>query len=262
MRLAHLALLVALGTAGVAQGQLPAAPSWVTDEPGLLSPGARHELDERLERYERATGHQVVVRIGRSTGGVPIEDHAAREFRRQGIGRGGRDDGLAIFVMTDDRVARIEVGYGLEHVVTDALASRVVREELAPRLAAGDGDGAIRAAVDRVLGALGGEGGEGTLVAPERVPMTMGQKVLAGIFLLVVLALFIRHPALMLNLLVNIAGRPRRGGGGLGRWDGAGSGWSGGLGGGIGGGWSGGSSGGGFHGGGGRSGGGGATGRW
>ena len=104
---------------------------------GLLSPAAAAELDARLEAFERSSGHQFVVYIGDTTGGIPIEDWAVKAFEAWRVGRKGLDDGLVLFIMKADKRLRIEVGYGLEGVVPDALAARVINDEMVPRLHAG-----------------------------------------------------------------------------------------------------------------------------
>ena len=135
----------------------PAAPSrWVTDEAKLLSPGIRDALDRRLEGYQQQTGHQVLVWIGKTTGGEPIEMFAERVFREWKVGRAGLDDGVVLFVVAGDRTLRIEVGYGLEPVLTDALSSRIIDERITPLLAAGDADGAISSGVDALITTIGG----------------------------------------------------------------------------------------------------------
>jgi uncharacterized protein len=207
----------------------------VTDRVGFLSAATRAQLDARLEQYQRASGHQVLVYIDRTTGGLPVEDWAVRTFQAWKVGRRGIDDGLVVFVFSQDRKIRIEVGYGLEALVTDARASRIIREVMAPRIQAGDRDGAIRGGVEALLAAIGQPG-----AAPpqaERKP-GWGGLVPLGVILFFFLFLLMRHPSLALMFLLNIASGRRGGGGG----------WGGG--------------GGGFSGGGGRSGGGGATGSW
>ena len=81
--------------------------------------------------------------IGQTTGGMPIEDWAVRAFAAWRVGRKGIDDGVALFVFADDRKVRIEVGYGLEDRVPDAVASRIIGDRSIPRLRAGDRDGAV-----------------------------------------------------------------------------------------------------------------------
>jgi uncharacterized protein len=249
-----LALAAALAAPGVhaaapAAAQSPPAPQrWVTDETGFLSPAVRDALDRRLEQYEVATGHQVIVWIGQLPAGQALEDWTVRAFAAWGIGRKGKDDGVAVFLFPEARRVRIEVGYGLEGQLTDLASARIIRERVTPLLQQGDRDAAVVAAVDGVLAALGGEpgappaGAVGDQDRGQARPLTAAQKVLVVIIALFVLGLLITHPRLAVYLLFSIFS----GGGG-----GGGRGWGGGGGGG-----------GGFSGGGGRSGGGGASGSW
>lgn len=240
MAVGALAIVAALATAAVP----PAPERWVEDHAGLISPAARAALDARLEGYERATGHQVVVWIGETLDGTPLADWAARTFAAWKLGRKGIDDGVAMFLLADDRAIDIEVGYGLEDRVTDAAASRIIREVMAPRLRAGDRDGAVTGGVDAVLAAIEGRPwpagavGPAPATAPDQPPSTL-TLVLGGVGVLAVLILLVTHPQLALWLLwAIVAGGRRNGGGGFG------------------------GGGGGFSGGGGSSGGGGARGGW
>lgn len=238
-----LLLALAPGIPLAAETPIPAPPQrWLTDTVGFLSPDAAAELDARLEGFERASGHQVVVYIGASTGGVPIEDWGVRAFAAWRIGRKGLDDGLVLFIMAADQRLRVEVGYGLEALVPDALAGRIINDAMVPLLQRGDNDGAVRAAVDRLIAAISGGddaggdrdrtgGGGATEAAPKR-PLTLFEKVLIGIGVLFFLVLLITNPSLALYLLFTILSGGRGGGRG------------------------------GFSGGGGRSGGGGASGGW
>ncbi|MRG97998.1 TPM domain-containing protein [Polyangium spumosum] len=225
---------------GLARGQTAAAPippaptRHVTDTVGLLSPDARARLDARLTQYERQTGHQVVVWIGDTIGGADLADWAVRTFEAWGVGREGQDDGIVVFVLAKDKKIDIEVGYGLEGQVPDAIASRVIREVMAPRLRAGDPDGAITGGVNALLQAIEGKPftpGPGETAEPQ--PRTR-DFIWIGVLVVAFLVLFAVNPSLALTLLWVIT-RGRGGGGG---------------------------DGGGFSGGGGRSGGGGARGGW
>jgi uncharacterized protein len=254
--------LVALAAGDVAAQEpstaTPPAPTrWVTDHAGFLSEGTRAALDAKLAAYEQRTGHQLVVWIDRSLGGRPLDDFATRTFAAWGLGRKGHDDGLALFIFADDRKIAIEVGYGLEAVVPDARAARIISETLAPLLREGQNDRAVAAAVNELLGLIEGRPAAelGLPETPEtRAPPPQApgggegpspfELILFVVLGVIVLAVLIRNPALAAILLSNMF----RGGGG------------GGMGGGWGGGFSGG--GGGFSGGGGRSGGGGARGGW
>ncbi len=224
--------LVALASVAHALGETPPVPThWVTDGTGRLSPAVRDAAEARLGAYARSTGHQVIVWVGRSTGGDALEEWCARAFRAWRVGRQGVDDGVVLFLFTDDRRVRLEVGYGLEGPLPDAAASQVVRDVIAPRLRSGDVDGAVSLGVDRVLGLLHGENGPAAPVRAPRMPSLL-QWILGGIAATLFAIFAIRHPALAFWLLASAAGRRGdRGGGG-----------------------------GGFSGGGGRSGGGGASG--
>src|SRR5262245_53840356 len=202
--------LLPLGSLRAAETPIPEAPTqWVTDTANFLSAGAASALNARLEDYERATGHQLIVYIGRSTGDAPIEDWAARAFAKWKVGRKGIDDGLVLFIMSEDRKLRFEVGYGLEPIVPDVIALTVVNDVIVPRIQAGDRDGAVTAGMDAVMTVIGGGG----LPAPARArernerPMTLGQMIVFGIIGLIVLFVFVTHPTLALYLLVSILSR-------------------------------------------------------
>jgi uncharacterized membrane protein YgcG len=137
---------------------VPAAPTRrVTDGVGLLSEAARRELDVSLERYEKETGHQVIVWIGDSTHGQRLEDFATRSFNAWGIGRKGANDGVAFFVFSDDRKIRLEVGDGLVGVLPDSTAAAIINEVVMPRLASGEKDQALVKGVAVTLRVLNGE---------------------------------------------------------------------------------------------------------
>jgi uncharacterized protein len=218
----------------------------VTDQAGFLSAPVVAELEQRLAAYELASGHQVLLWIGHTTGGEPLETWAVRTFAAWHVGRKGLDDGVVLFVLADDRKLRIEVGYGLEARLPDVRAARIIREQIAPRLQAGDRDGAARAGITAIVDVLGG-GPNPTADIPERgrPSLGLGQLILLGIVGLLLVGFVATHPGLALLMLTNI-------GGSGGRRSGSRDGWGGG---GFGGG-------GGFSGGGGRSGGGGASGSW
>ena len=206
-----------------------------------MSSAARGALDRRLESYERATGHQVVVYIGTTLDGAALDDWAVRTFAAWKVGRKGFDDGVVIFVLAADRAIDIEVGYGLEDRVPDATASRIIREVMAPRLRADDRDGAVTAGADAVLAAIEGHPwtGSAATAPPASKGTPLAQWILGGIAAIALLLFAITHPRRALWMLGWVFATAR---------------------GGFGGGRSGG--GGGFGGGGGRSGGGGARGGW
>lgn len=225
---------------------IPAPPtSRVTDGAGLLSAPARESLEERLTAYERRTGHQVVVWVGSTLGSTPLEDFTVKTFKAWGLGRKGKDDGVLVAVLAKDRRIGIEVGYGLEGQIPDAVASRIINDVMVPKLRAGEPDAALASGVDAILQAIEGKPfvqDDGSPTAAPTIPGTF-KIILFALLGAGFLLLLVTNPSLALTLLFVMAGRGGRGGGG----------------GGFGGG---GFGGGGFGGGGGRSGGGGARGSW
>jgi uncharacterized protein len=137
----------------------PSPTQWVTDTVGLLSPETRDSLNQRLRNYERATGHQILVWIGSSTGDTPLEQWTIATFSKWKVGRKGIDDGAILFLFTQDKRVRIEVGYGLEGTLTDAASSEIIRHDIEPKMRANDPDGAVSAAVSDILAVIGGENG-------------------------------------------------------------------------------------------------------
>jgi uncharacterized protein len=239
-----LAALLVCAASGLAAQDLkipPAPERWATDQTGFLSSDTVASLDARLETFERDTGHQVLVYVGRTTGGVSIEEWAVKVFEAWKVGRKGLDDGLVLFIMAGDRKVRIEVGYGLEDRVPDIRAFRIIDEILVPAFQTGRQDAAVSEAVSSLLSLISGRGagpgepgggGEPSGVRRGRSAVSSVFVVVAVIFFLI---LFITNPSLALWLLFSIFSGGRGGGGG---------------------------GGGGFSGGGGRSGGGGASGSW
>jgi uncharacterized protein len=236
---AVLGILLIGGFAAAAEQsiRLPASPArWATDEAGFISPQTRADLDARLESFERETGHQVLLYIGRTTGDVPLEDFTAKSFAAWKVGRKGLDDGLVLFIFAEDRKIRIEVGYGLEGIVPDAVAGRIINNILVPGIQRGDSDGAVRASVDSILETVSGRPGP---AEDQPTPRKSSKGEVPPIFLIIggiiFLIIFITNPRLAMWLLFSMLSGGRGGGGG---------------------------GGGGFGGGGGRSGGGGASGGW
>jgi uncharacterized protein len=280
-RLFSLLMLIALGGAASGTVAIPPSPAqWATDTAGFLQPQTVAELDARLRAYQSATGHQVLVYVAPTTGATPTEDWTVRAFQRWKVGRKGLDDGLILFVFPSDRKVRIEVGYGLEQSVPDAIAARIIRDRITPKIRAGQPDAAVTSGVDAVLGAIGGEpragggnasgstgvaagpggkaqgAGDARLVTPAPAESDGRQDVgyVIGVWAGILIALLIVAGIFFLVSKLPDTGPYISSGGSGGGWGGL---LLGGLVGGVmGGGFSG------FSGGGGMSGGGGATGSW
>lgn len=218
----------------------PRPADYVTDNAAALSGNTAQNLRSELRGYEETTGHHLIVWIGQSTGGVPLEDwtiHAAEQWK---VGRKGADDGAILFLFMRDRKVRIEVGYGLESVLPDADASMIVRTTIVPKLRAGDVDGAVQSGVDRMLLTITPSYAEkiGHPVQ-ESDDETTGSDVIA-LALIAIIAL-----GLFGLFLISLFSRRRHGvwywggpgiGLGGGGWSGGGGGFSGSFGGGFGGG--------------------------
>lgn len=215
----------------------------VNDTAGVLSATARATLESKLAAHEEATGQQFVLLTVPSLEGDAIENFSIAAAEAWKLGQKGTDNGLIMLVVPQDRKMRIEVGYGLEGVLTDALTSRVIREIMTPAFRLNNFSGGIERAFDILMAE-----GRGEAAMPPKAKQT--RKGASPILFFVFLLVFI--------LLSN-----RFGGGGRGGRRGTRY-YGGGFGGGGFGGFSGGGGGGfgGFSGGGGGFGGGGASGDW
>lgn len=241
--LSWLAVLLLWGSPARAEPALPELRARVTDTAGLLSRAEAEALERRLFEYEQKTGHQFALLTVRSLEGLAIEDYAMRVVEHWKLGDQQRDDGLLLLVSQGDKRVRIEVGYGLEGAVPDAIASRVIREALTPAFREGDYPGGINRAFELLMKAASGE----SLGKAREADREGGH--------------FRFLPLLVLLILLSLLGGGRRGSGLGGFVIGSmiGSSLGGGRRGGFGGG---GFGGGGFGGGGGGFGGGGASGGW
>jgi uncharacterized protein len=135
----------------------PTLAQHVTDLSGTLQAADRDALEQALVALEKRKGSQVAILMVPSTGDTPIEQYALQVAEKNKLGRVKVDDGLLLLVAKDDHKARIEVGYGLEGVVTDAIASRVIREYLAPKFRQDDYAGGLRDATSVLVKLVDGE---------------------------------------------------------------------------------------------------------
>lgn len=236
-------MLLLLSPADPAQAlEAPPLRSPVVDRAELLSPAAARRLERELLAYEKATGHQIVVHTTPSLEGLEIEEYSIAIADQWRIGRGGLDNGAILTVAPRERRVRIEVGYGLEGVIPDAIASRIVREVILPELREGSFEAGILAGVAAIEEAARGE----SVRAPPQSRSRRGPSPEANAAVLFWLAILLLFGFRGLFLLPFLGGPRTYGGtfGGFGRGFGAGR------------------SVGGFSGRGGRFGGGGASGRW
>lgn len=130
---------------------IPGLKARVNDLTASLAPAQAAELEARLAAFEARKGSQVVVLLLPTTQPETIEQFGIRLMDAWKIGRKGTDDGVILIVAKNDRRLRIEVGYGLEGVLNDATAKRIIDETITPRFKAGDLPGGIVAGVDAIL---------------------------------------------------------------------------------------------------------------
>lgn len=235
-----------LPPARAANPDFPSLTGRVVDQAAILSNSTESRLAKLLAAHEEATGNQVVVVTLSGLQGYAIEDFALRLGRHWGIGQAGRDNGLLLVVASKERRVRIEVGYGLEGLMPDALAKLIIEREILPAFKKGNFDRGVTRGLDAILEAIGSEdpGGRKLLADYARKDR------LAKIVFFVAFGFFI---AFLIYRLFSPRRRRRRWGTGYvdeGFGERRGSGFGGG------------SRGGGFSGGGGGFGGGGASGGW
>ncbi|MBI1407706.1 MAG: methanol dehydrogenase [Caulobacter sp.] len=255
-RLALVALSLVLSLLALpafAAPTFPALTGRVVDNAHMLSPATQADLTRKLEALESQTGHQLVVVTVPDLGGLEIEDYGYRLGREWGIGQKKINDGVLLIVAPNQRKVRIEVGYGLEGVLTDALSSVILQTAVLPKFRAGDMEGGVVAGTDALIQQLSLPEDQARAVVDKaaEAPVKDGDFPIP-----VIIILFI-----VVFILVRMVGGRRRGGclGGALPWIIAGNASNWGSGGGSG--WSGGG-GGGFSGGGGSFGGGGSSGGW
>jgi uncharacterized protein len=241
------ALFVGVGTALAATLTFPALTGRVVDEAQLLSATQRSDIEAKLAALEAKTTDQFVVVTLNSLQGTDIADYGYQLGRHWGIGQKDKDNGVLLIVAPNERAVRIEVGYGLEGDLTDAVAHLIIENAILPRFRANDMPGGIERGVDDVVQVLSGDAEAFKVRAAQRPGDFAWVSFLHALFVafivFMILTSFFRRPKWWLGPW---------GGSGSGSSGRSGSGWSSGSG----------SSSGGFSGGGGSFGGGGSSGRW
>lgn len=143
----------------------------VVDVTGTLDPASRARLIDKLKTLEDRRGTQIAVVMLPTVGEMGIEAFSNRLFNLWKLGRKGVDDGVLLVVAKDDRLMRIEVGYGLEGAIPDVLAGRIVRERMAPAFREGNYAGGIESAVDALITLVDGETLPEPVPEPLRLPL-------------------------------------------------------------------------------------------
>lgn len=145
------ALLLTIALPALAAPTFPKLSGRVVDEANLLSPAAEAALTQKLAALETATGRQLVVATLPSLQGLEIEEYGYQLGRAWQLGDEKADDGVVLIVAPNERKVRIEVGYGLEPVLTDALSSVIIQSAILPKFKAGDMEGGVVAGTDALI---------------------------------------------------------------------------------------------------------------
>lgn len=138
----------------------PALTGRVVDEAGVLDETTREALSDKLAAVEAKSGDQIVVVTLRSLQGTSIEDYGYQLGRRWGIGEKVRNNGALLIVAPTERKVRIEVGYGLEGALTDAVSRLIIANAILPRFRANDFAGGITRGVDDIVQVVSGDAEE------------------------------------------------------------------------------------------------------
>ena len=255
MKLRFLFLLAVLATAtglGAVERIPPAPPRHFNDYAGVVDRGTADALNRQLEQFERDSSNQLlVVLYPRMESDSSVEDYTVRVAQAWQAGQHGRNNGAVLFAFMQEHQLYIQVGYGLEPKLTDALSKRIIEQEIVPHFRTGDVSGGMTAGVAAMIAATKGEyQGTGATRAQERRANNSNPLVIILVVVLFILHILYANWRRRSGLPFIIGGpsvRPQNS-----WWTDSGSGSS----------WGGGDSGGGFSGGGGSFGGGGAGGKW
>lgn len=193
-----LLVIVWLGLAAPAWAQsapaFPALTGRVVDQAGLLSPAAEAALTEKLATLEQQTGDQLVVVTLNSLQDREIEDYGYQLGRAWGIGKSDNDSGALLIVAPNERKVRIEVGYGLEPVLTDVMSNHIIQTDILPAFKAGGFERGITQGVDAIITQLTLDPKEAAAraaaVQPAPVKIPVGPMILVAlVFLFIVIGL-------------------------------------------------------------------------
>ncbi|MDU9050685.1 MAG: TPM domain-containing protein [Candidatus Electrothrix sp. Rat3] len=150
-------LLISLTVLPVSARTIPAFKGYVNDYADMISGPVEAKLEQTLESFERTDSTQIAVLTVDSLEGDPLGDFSIRVAEEWGIGQKGKDNGVLLLVAKKERRARLEVGYGLEGVLTDLLAGRIIDDVITPRFKSGQFDQGFEGGVEAVIQATRGE---------------------------------------------------------------------------------------------------------
>lgn len=131
--------------------------AYVTDKTGTLTQSQISSLEKKLSGFEKETSNQVIVYMMSTLSGESLEETSIEIAEKNGIGQKGKNNGVLLFIVKDDRKLRIEVGYGLEGALPDALCNQIIRKEITPYFKQGKFYEGIDAGVNAIIEATKGE---------------------------------------------------------------------------------------------------------
>ena len=137
--------------------EIPPLKARVTDLTNTLNAQQRDALEQTLAEFEQRKGAQIAVLMVPTTQPETVEQYAVRVQESWKLGRKGVDDGVLLVVAKNDRKLHIEVGYGLEGILPDAIAKRIIDDDIVPRFKENDFYGGVRAGIDRIMRVVEGE---------------------------------------------------------------------------------------------------------
>lgn len=162
----------------------------IVDEAGILSNNTIRELEEALRKHEESTSNQIAVLVISSLDDEVLEQYSLKVVETWKLGKKGRDNGVLLLVAITDRKMRIEVGYGLEGDLTDAMCRRIIRNELTPEFRRGNYDAGISAGVMAIMSVIEGSYVGTQVDDSEYEILSWQEQVLIGIFVMSILGLF------------------------------------------------------------------------
>ena len=187
-----LSMLLLIFVCNFADAQKPIPELWglhVHDEARILSQATVDALEKQLVAYQDSTSNEIAILTITSLDGDALEDYSMRVVEKWKLGKDKKDNGVLLLIVVDDHKMRIETGYGLEGVLTDAMSSRIIRNELAPHFRQNQYGEGVVAGINAIIKTIGGEytsDEEGGDIAD----MDWKEKILIGAFIFSVLGIF------------------------------------------------------------------------
>ncbi|NJN41471.1 MAG: YgcG family protein [Flammeovirgaceae bacterium] len=175
--------------------QKPVPELWgvrVHDEAGVLKSSTVEQLEQQLKSFEDSTSNQIAILIINSLDGDVLEDYSLRVAETWQLGQHGKDNGVLLLISIDDREMRIEVGRGLEGVLTDATCYLIIRNEITPRFRQGNFDEGVSEAINAITKSIEGEytADIADTDGPNEFGLSGGEAIFIGIFVFFILGVF------------------------------------------------------------------------